>query len=250
MRYLKSELEIVQGNVNVFLGMEIKYNCKGSMFISQKHYIENIIKRFNMTDTNAVCVPADPHTTFTEFNKESKSVKENVPYKEAIGSLMFLTTISRPDIAFAVGVLSRYAENPTKAHSNGVKGVIKYLKGTLNYGLEYKQINDINKFKILVFSDADFAGDCDTRKSTSGLIVKLGNNLISWSSRKQKSFSLSTTESEFVVACGAVQEIVWLKRLINDLISDNLENPVLYIDNQSAIKIIKNPKFHCKTKHM
>ena len=111
-------------------------------------------------------------------------------------------------------------------------------------------MSDNDEIGISAYSDSDFAGDSRTRKSTSGCLIKLGNDLISWSSKKQSSVSLSTTESEFVAACGTVQEMIWLDRLTKDLLGDNLNTPSLYVDNQSTIKIIKNPQFHCKTKHI
>ena len=111
-------------------------------------------------------------------------------------------------------------------------------------------MSDNDKIGISAYSDSDFAGDSRTRKLTSGFLIKLGNDLISWSSKKQSSVSLSTTESEFVAACGTVQEMIWLDRLTKDLLGDNLNTPSLYVDNQSTIKIIKNPQFHCKTKHI
>lgn len=118
-------------------------------------------------------------------------------------------------------------------------------------GLFYGKCKSDQGIKIYSYSDADFAGDDRTRKSTSGCIVKLGHDLITWSSRKQPSVALSTTESEFIAACNTVQEIIWVHRLITDLIGDKLQKiSTLYVDNQSAIKLIKNPQFHCKTKHI
>lgn len=96
---------------------------------------------------------------------------------------------------------------------------------------------------INAFSDADFAGDSETRKSTSGYVIKLGGNLISWGSRKQNSVALSTTESEFISACGAVQEVIWLDRLVKDICGKIVNKPRLFVDNQSAINLIKNPQY-------
>lgn len=195
-----------------------------------------------------MALPIDPYEKFVNFEKESKF--NNRYYKEAIGSLIFLSMVTRPDISYSVGVLSRYAENPTKAHWNGVKRIIKYIKGTLNHGLIFGRCRKENGINILAFSDADFAGDSETRRSTSGCLIKLGSDLITWSSRKQPTVALSTTESEFIAACNAAQEIIWLNRLIKDLIGKDLCDSTLFIDNQSTIKIIKNPQFHCRTKHI
>ena len=124
------------------------------------------------------------------------------------------------------------------------------MKGTLNYGIVFGN-NDLNKHaQFNVYSDADFAGDHETRRSTSGNMIKLGNDIISWSSKKQNSVATSTTESEFIAACGAVQQLIWLDRLLREITDCSFDTPILYIDNQSTIKIIKNAQFHCRTKHI
>ena len=127
---------------------------------------------------------------------------------------------------------------------------IKYVKGTSNYGLLYGKNDSNDDVQALAYNDADFAGDYNTRKSTSEYIIKLGHNLITWSSQKQKTIALSTTESEFAAACCTVQEMIWLDRLFRELVTYKLETSIHYIDNQSTIKIIKNPQFHCPTKHI
>ncbi|XP_011698577.1 PREDICTED: adenylate kinase isoenzyme 5-like [Wasmannia auropunctata] len=136
----------------------------------------------------------------------------NVPYREAVGSSMYLSIGTRPDITFAVNSASQYLEDPKKIHWNAVKRIIKYLKGTVRYGLYFPAQQDI---QLLAFSDADFAGN--TRKSTTGLVLKLSESTISWSSQKQKVVALSTTEAEYVAASQAVKEIIWVKSLLQSL---------------------------------
>lgn len=246
--HLQNNLKITICDMNIFLGIEITYMENGCLFINQKRFAETIVRRFNMENAHQVCVPFDSQTKLENF--ENNMIVNNVPYKEAIGSLMFLAMVSRPDISFAVGVLSRYADKPTNGHWNGVRRVIKYIKGTLHYGLIYGK-NDLKKnTQFLAYSDEDFAGDYVSRKSTSGYVIKLGNDLIALSSRRQQLVALSTTESEFIAACSTVQELVWLDRLLCDLINYKLETPILYVDNQSTIKIIKKTQFHCCTKHI
>lgn len=172
----------------------------------------------------------------------------NAPYREAIGSLLFLVQTTRPDIAFSVIAASQFVEHPCKAHWNAVKRIIKYIKGTINHGLIYTKGN--NWWKITAFSDADFAADTQTRRSMSGYILKLGNSPIIWGSKKQKAIALSTTEAEFVAACEATKEIIWVKRLVSELTCGNIDIPELRIDNQSTIRLIKNPDVHQRSKHI
>lgn len=166
------------------------------------------------------------------------------PYREAIGSLLFLCSVSRPDISFAVNVLSRYVNNPSQQHVNAVKRVIRYLIDTRDYFIRYGDSND-----FIGYSDSDFASDLDTRKSTTGYIFLMNGGPITWCSQKQKTIALSTTEAEFVAACESAKEILWLKQLLLEL-GENYKCITLCVDNQSAIKLINNPAYHKRTKHI
>lgn len=127
---------------------------------------------------------------------------------------MYLGIVTRPDIAFALSSVSQYLESPDKVHWNAVKRIQKYLKRTIKYGLIFKASSDL---QLLAFSDADWAGDVDTRKSTTAHVFKLGESTIAWGSQKQKSVSLSTTEAEFVAAAQTMKELIWLDRLLNGI---------------------------------
>jgi len=139
----------------------------------------------------------------------------SIPYREAVGSLMFLAVISRPDIAFTVNVLSRFLNKYNRNHWNAVKRVFKYLIGTAELGITYKSGG--NNFVLEGYSDADFASDIDTRRSTTGYVFMLAYSPITWSLQRQKSVTLSTTEAEYVAAAAAAKEAVWLRKLINDI---------------------------------
>lgn len=154
---------------------------------------------------------------------------------------------TRPDISFAVGYVSRHLENPAGAHVNAVKRILKYIKGTMNMGICFEGGGDLF---FCGYSDADYAGDIETRRSTSGSVFMLGNGIISWCSERQKSVSLSTTESEYIAASNAVKELVWLNLLLSELLVDGLNVPIFYMDNQSAIRLVKNPEYHKRTKHI
>jgi len=243
---LKTQFKMKVCKPEYFVGLEITRLKDNSIFISQSNYTSQLLKKFCLENTTPISIPEDPNCDLT---MESGSILEEgqVPYRQAIGSLMFLAVVSRPDISHAVGVVSRYADKYTMAHWNAVKRILKYLKKTVSFGITYSQDKIHN---LAGFSDADFAGDRQTRKSTSGYVFKMCNGPVTWSSRRQQSVSLSTTESEYIAASEATKEAVWLYQLLSD-IGETVPKPVkIYIDNQSAIRLIKNPEFHNRTKHI
>lgn len=128
-----------------------------------------------------------------------------------------------------------------------MKRIIKYIKGTASYGIKFESSKE--NLTSTAFSDADFAGDKETRKSTSGFVIKLGNAPVVWGSQKQRCVALSTTESEYVAASQTIKELVWISRLLKDLVCKSLKTPIMYVDNQSAIRLIKNPEFLKRSKH-
>lgn len=232
----------------MFLGLQIHREEDGSICLHQTNYIKKVVERFELSEANSVTIPADPHEELcVQMHPVDQQKITNAPYREAIGSLLFVSNGTRPDIALAVNRLSRYMEAPHKLHWNAVKRVIKYLKGTMHLGLKFKP----NKNACInAFSDSDFAGDTLTRKSTTGFLVYLGNSVISWNSQKQSVVALSTTEAEYIAASETVREIVWVRRLISEISFSKELNATLYMDNQSAIKLIKNPVFHKGSKYI
>lgn len=248
---LGSQFEIKVSDPECFVGLEIKRDRTAKKtFISQEGYITRLIEKFNMQDCKPNAVPADPNTELTN-NQSPKSITETeymnrVPFRETVGSLMFAAIVSRPDIMFAVSQVSRFLQNPGQKHWEAVKRILRYLQGTKDVGIVYK--GDNNDFKMYV--DADFAGDVDSRKSTSGYISILANGPITWCSQRQKCVARSTTEAEYVVASNAAQEVVWLRALLQEL-TGQMEQPTkLMMDNQSAIKLVKNAEHHKLTKHI
>jgi len=227
-------------NVTSFLGVEILKLPDGSIFINQGKFIGKILERFNMNNANVVSTPID---TGWDLSGPCKIEKE-IPYREAVGNLLYVQVISRPDISFAVNIASRALENPSVAHWSLVKRIMRYLKGTADLGLLYCKNGDFE-----AYSDADFAGDRETRKSTSGILCKNANAAIVWQSKRQQCVSLSTTESEYVSAASAIKEIIWLKGLLAECGNCN-GNFCLHVDNMSAIRLIKNPEFHQRSKHI
>ena len=245
---LKSCFEIkITENANYFVGIEIKRDYEqGKMYLKQSSYIKNVIRRFEMENANMITTPEDQHTNLA-LTKDSNEVGEQVPYRQAVGSLMFLATVTRPDISHAVGVASRYLNNPKTVHWNAVKRIIKYLIGTQDYGIEFDKNKDRN---LCGFTDSDYASDTETRWSTSVYVFKLCNGPITWASRRQPTVTLSTTEAKYVAASQATKEALWLQKLLLDIKEEVTKPTVLNIDNQSSIKLIRNPEFHNRTKHI
>lgn len=244
LEYLKKEFEIKVFDTKSYLGLEINRLGDGGFLLHQSGYAKRVLHRFKMLESNAVSTPADSNQVLCS-NASSK--KTHFPYREAIGCLMYLTVATRPDICYAVNLASRFMENPSEIHITSVKRILKYLKGTADYGITFKKQNNL---KFIGFSDADYAGDVDTRRSTSGYVFQLGESVISWCSERQKTVALSTTESEYVAATHAIKELVWLRQLLNELLPMQLADPVFFMDNQSAIRLVKNPEFHKRTKHI
>jgi hypothetical protein len=167
-------------------------------------------------------------------------------YRQIIGSLMYLMN-TRPDICFAVNTLSQLLVEPIHVHLVAAKLVMRYLKGTIDYGLSYDGDHD---FTLSGYTDADWEGSVSDRKITSGFFFSLGSTMISWQSRKQSSIALNTVEVEHIVACSTSCEAIWLQKLLTDLFDLEMRATLILCDNQSCIKMIENPLFHDRSKHI
>nr|KYP62106.1 Copia protein [Cajanus cajan] len=181
-----------------------------------------------------------------KFSKEDGTEKvDEIYFRSLIGCLMYLTT-TRPDILIAVNILSRFMHCASETHLKAARRVIRYIKGTTSFGIKFKKSKD---FKLLGFSDSDWAGCIDDMKSTSGYCFSLGSGVFSWSSKKQETVAQSTTEAEFIAATTAVNQALWLRKILSDLNLEQKEDTKIFVDNQAAIAISHNPVFHGKTKH-
>lgn len=241
------------GEVYSLLGMRIQRDRNlGTISNDQRTYIEQIIKRFNMQDSNPVKTPLDINARLSK-NQEAKTEEEKrkmskMPYREALGSLMYACQGTRPDVAYAVGLLSRFSENPGKAHWSALKRVFRYLKGTPNYKLHFtKKGNEL----LEGHCDADWAGDVDGRKSTTGYVFRLQGAAVSWKSKRQHSTALLTTEAEYMAMAAAVQEAIWLRGLLSELVPKSLADTTpIHCDNQSTIKLANNSAYSARSKHI
>ncbi|KAK0594086.1 hypothetical protein LWI29_016031, partial [Acer saccharum] len=238
---LEFEMSLV-GELSYFLGLQIRQMHDG-IFITQAKYAKNLVKKFGLEKAKHCDTPM---STTLKLSKDAsgKSVEQTL-YRGMIGSLLYLTA-SRPDISFSVGVCARYQADPKESHLSCVKRIIRYVNGTSNYGIWYSF--DTNA-SLVGFSDADWAGNCDDRKSTSGGCFFLGNNLVSWFCKKQNSISLSTAEAEYIAAGSGCTQLLWMKQMLVDY-GFNQGTLTLFCDNMSAINISKNPVQHSRTKHI
>ena len=237
-----------QGEVHYILGMSVKRDRKSrTLSISQPKYLEGILKRFNMENCKSVSKPLEQGRKFQQLSENDKPIDVQA-YQMIIGSLTYATTATRPDLAAAVGILSKFMSKPGKDHWQGVKRIMRYIQGTLNYGPVFSA--DDNSHMLSGYSDADWAGDLDTRRSISGYVFQIQGNTVSWCSKKQASVSRSTTEAEYIALSVASQEAVWMRRLLADVGLQQEEPSTIFEDNQGAIELSKNPKFHNRTKHI
>jgi len=173
-------------------------------------------------------------------------LKEPNRYRRLIGRLIYLT-VSRPDITYAVHVLSRFMHQPRKDHIKAALRVVRYLKKALGQGLFFSSNSD---FRLRAYCDSDWAGCPLTRRSTTGYCVFLGSSLISWRSKRQKTVSLSSAEAEYNAMTGACCELTWLRHLLRDLGISHQDSALLYCDNKAALQIAANPVFQERTRHI
>lgn len=233
-----------------YIGLEVyQSRHNGITFLHQHRYIRHTLERFGMGDSYTVSTPVDPNVTLFSQPDDSESTEVlQVPYKEAIGCLMFISLLTRPDITYVVNHAAKFCENPRNIHWTAMKRIMRYLNGTSDYGLLYQRKPTA---PILTgFCDADYGGDLDTRRSRSGYIFQFGSGLIAWTSQSQKCTTQSTTEAEYIAACIATKEAVWLRRLLHSIGYPQKAPTPLFGDNQSAIRLVKNPEYHKRTKHI
>ncbi|KAK9063785.1 hypothetical protein SSX86_017657 [Deinandra increscens subsp. villosa] len=231
------------GKLSHFLGLELKYE-KEALILHQQKYSVDLLVRFGMLDCKPINTPMD--TTVKLSIDRGKELEDPTMYRQIVGSLIYLT-LTRPDIAFEVGVLSRYMQKPRKPHLDAIRRVLRYVKATLGFGVRF---NRGEKLELKGFCDADYAGDLDTRRSTTGYVFMLGQAAVTWCSKRQPTVSLSTTEAEYRAAAMAAQEIVWLKLVLGELKQQADMKVTLYCDNLSSIQLAENPMFHARSKHI
>jgi hypothetical protein len=233
------------GKMKYFLGIEVNQTSDG-IFIHQRKYATEILAKFGMEDCNKVCSPIVTGCKLVK-NENGKAANEK-SYKQMVGSLMYLLA-TRPDLAYSVFLVARFMERPTEMHVAAIKRIMRYLKGTLSLGIMYKKVSG-DVLQLNGWTNYDYAGDLDDRKSTSGYLFMLGGGAVSWSSKKQPIVTLSTTEAEFVAAASCACQSIWLRNILKHLMVDQDHNTLIFCDNSSSIKLSKNPILHGRCKHI
>ncbi|GAU45313.1 hypothetical protein TSUD_300420 [Trifolium subterraneum] len=240
-RFAMSDL----GKMRYFLGIEVT-QCSQGILIQQQKYALEILKRFGMEECNKVCSPIVPGCRLVK--DENGKAANTTEYKQMIGCLMYLLA-TRPDLTFSVCLAARYMERPTEMHVAAVKRILRYLKGTTCFGMMYKGKTDKGLI-IQGWSESDYAGDHDDRRSTSGYVFTMGESAICWSSKKQPIVTLSTTEAEFVSAASCACQCLWLRNILKHLHMNQVGCTTINCDNSSSIKLSKNPVMHGRCKHI
>lgn len=242
--YLGREFEIKDlGLLKYFLGMEIA-RSKAGIAVTQRKYIIDLLKEVGMLGCKPSEVPVEPNFKLKTTGSGERVDKER--YQRLVGKLIYLSH-TRPDIAFSVSMVSQHMHSPTEEHLEAVFKILRYLKRTSGRGLLFKGSNTI---KIEAYTDADWAGCVNDRRSTSGMCTYVGGNLVTWRSKKQSVVALSSAEAEFRAAAQGICELLWLKKLLKEL-GMKIEEPMkLFCDNKAAISIANNPVQHDRTKHV
>lgn len=231
------------GPLHYFLGISVSRTASG-LFLSQHKFASEILARAAMADCNPCRTPSDTSSKLSAFS--GSPAPDPSLYRSIVGALQYLT-FTRPDICYAVQQVCLFMHDPRASHLAALKRILRYLKGTLDYGLHLFPTRD---FRLTAYSDADWGGCPDTRRSTSGYCVYFGDNLISWSSKRQQSTSRSSAEAEYRAVANAVAETSWLRQLLVDLRCPPTHATLVYCDNVSAVYLSSNPVHHQRTKHV
>jgi hypothetical protein len=234
-----------------YLGFEIKRNrVARTISINQRAYIEAMLNKFRLTNAKPVSTPMESGALFTKDQGPSMPTQamrmRGVPYVEAIGCVLWPVMITRPDCAFAIGILSQFIQNPGNAHWEALKRVMVYLGSTKDLWLTF---GGRSQKLVEGFCDSDYANQRD-RHSIAGFAYHFGQGAISWSSKKQQVIALSTVEAEYIAQAHAAKEALWLRSFVSEIRNEPARAITINSDNQGAIALAKDNKFHARTKHI
>jgi len=240
---MKKEFAVRElGELSYFLGIQVK-RTETDLFLSQQRYLINLLSSCNFTNLKPSSTPMSAQQDLVSADSP---ISEQSEYRRVIGSLQYLT-LTRPDIQFAVNKLAQYMSCPRPSHWTTMKRVLRYLAGTQRIGIRLSKVNDLT---LTGYSDSDWGGDKSDRKSQTGVLVYLGNTLVSWISRKQVTVARSSTEAEYRALATAVEEMEAIKSLLGEL-GVTINDPMkLFCDNKGATFVANNPVCHTKLRHV
>lgn len=233
------------GDLHYFLGIEVN-KCTDGIVLTQGKYVSDLLKNACMTNCKPVSTPLSTSEKLSLHSGSPLGPEDATRYRSIVGALQYLT-LTRPDIAFSVNKVCQFLHAPTTEHWTAVKRILRYLKAYAQLGLK---ICRSTSYLVSAFSDADWAGCVDDRRSTGGFAVYLGDNLVSWNARKQPTVSRSSTESEYKAMANATAEIIWVQTLLKEIGIDSPAKVHLWCDNMGAKHLASNPVFHARTKHI
>ena len=253
----KSSFQIKDlGPITNLLGCRIVQNVNSSTItMDQSFYTKNILKTFFPEGLNANQVPMASNTVLTTADApttdEHKEIMSKIPYRQAVGSLIWLASGTRPDIAYAVSQVARFNGNPGIEHWKAIVKIFRYLQGTLNIGIKFSPTPYKSELlSVKGYVDSDHARCVDTRRSITGYMFVMSNGPVSWQARQQTSVALSSMEAEYMALCAATQEAMWLKMILTDFNCRFEEPIIIYEDNEACIAYTKNPTQYKRTKHI
>ena len=234
------------GIARKFLGMDIEYGEDGQIKVHVASYLEDVLERHGLLDCNPVSTPM-LNTEKLVPAIDSDALADRAEYQQIVGEVMFAGLVARPDIMCAISKLSQFGTNPTSTHLQAAKHLLRYLKGTIRLGITYSAPPQ----EPHAFSDSDWAGDVNSRRSRTGYLIKLNNGAIIWRTILQLTVALSTTEAEYMAMAEALKEIMWLRQFLIDLdYGDPDLATTLFTDNQGALALAENPVSHARSKHI